>query len=369
MANRFILPALGLLLVTSAPAMAEPLEDCVAQRVMKASDNKSMQSIRASCEKKQAKSEPSRKSQIMDCLRERALTATDDASAASVRQECKTQVDSGKEVPKKFAAARSVEMNPDVISPLRQNYILPYTYNSSPNQESYQVSGDGEPLDNEEAKLQISLKVPLTYQDLLTPNDGIYFGFTLKSFWQVYNHDISAPFRETNYRPEIFYLAPLPIEATRGTWFGRVGLEHESNGRTQLLSRSWNRAYVTLGYAEADWALAIQPWYRFPEEKKFDDGDPATPPESEGDDNPDIEDYMGYYEMNGAYRWGPLELSGMFRRNFAQGHGAYELGLSFPLWGRLRGYTQYFDGYGESLIDYNHKNQRIGVGVLLTEMF
>lgn len=80
---------------------------------------------------------------------------------------------------------------------------------------------------------------------------------------------------------------------------------------------------------------------------------------------------MGYFELRDAYKWNDHVFSIMSRNNLESGfdEGAFEAGWSFPLgnWPYLKGYVQYFTGYGESLIDYDKKVNRIGLGIILTD--
>lgn len=316
---------------------------------------------------------------LSDCLLDALNTADAEQRVADLKQQCaeaQEQLDAQPgDTPAalglRLAQEKNTQDNDFVMTPHLQNYLLPLTHQNNPNQEPWLAQdtypGFERPIEHAEAKMQVSLKVPLTYQDLLFKHDGVYVGFTLKFFWQVYNKELSAPFRETNYRPEIFYQAPITWRYWDSIMFTRIGFEHESNGRSELLSRSWNRVYLGLGVQRGRWLLYLQPWYRVPEDAKEDDGDPLTPPPPEGDDNPDIEDYFGHYEFWGVYDYHQYELSSMLRQNFDTGKGAFELGITFPMWKRIKAYVQFFNGYGESLIDYNHSVQRISVGFLLTD--
>jgi len=244
------------------------------------------------------------------------------------------------------------------ILPHKPNYILPYTYNDSVNNEPFQeVDPDVPDLDNSEAKFQISFKLPL-WERMFGSNADLYFAYTQISFWQVYNTENSSPFRDTNYEPE--GVVVLHTDNALGGFKNRqlaFGLVHQSNGRgLDELSRSWNRIYASGTLEKGKFASSLKVWYRLPEDE-------------EDDDNPDIEDYLGYGELRAGYRWGNHVFATMLRNNLQTGdnRGAIELDWSFPLLPKLKGYVQYFYGYGESLIDYDHKNNRIGVGVLLSD--
>lgn len=260
----------------------------------------------------------------------------------------------------RMLSEKKTEFDPFVITPHKMNYILPAITTNGINRSAYADTANlAENLEDVEAKFQLSLKVPLNSEPIFVEGDGIYAGFTLQAWWQIYASDISKPFRETNYQPELFYLTPLPWQFFAGSTGLILGIEHQSNGRVQGLSRSWNRIYSSFFFEKDNFALSLRPWIRLSEEEKAFELAP------EGDDNPDIEDFMGRFELGMVYNWHQLEFSFTGRRNFSTNNGAAELGLTFPLWGKLHGYATFFNGYGESLIDYNYKQTRFGLGIAL----
>ena len=286
--------------------------------------------------------------------------AADPADGEGAAQE------SGSLVIERIERERAAQDNRAVLLAHKRNYILPLTYSPDPNDDVFDTGSSdfGADLDHVEMQFQLSLKAPIA-ESLITEQDALFFAFTVRAFWQAYNKEISAPFRETNYEPEIYWATPVPWEIFGGDAnFFALGLSHQSNGRSQLFSRSWNRLYGIVGWERWRFLFALKAWWRIPEDDKDDPLDP------EGDDNPDIEDYLGNFEFTTVYRGNDNELSVMLRNNldFDDNRGALQLDWTFPLHRRFRGYLQYFDGYGESLIDYNADIERIGIGILLSDL-
>lgn len=187
-----------------------------------------------------------------------------------------------------------------------------------------------------------------------------YLAYSQKSFWQWLDSSESSPFRETNYDPEVFYRW-LPDPKRWNYWGADVGIEHESNGREYPFSRSWNRVYVAPFQAKGKGLSYLKFWYRVPE------GDPSSPTKQNGDDNPDITDYMGYSEFTFSRQIGGDQLlTAMVRGNVQTGHGAVQVTWSVPskegwvFWG-----ASVFSGYGESLSFYNEKITRVMLGIML----
>ena len=309
---------------------------------------------------------------VKQCILNEAIAGDGEQTLNQLRQKCSALEESKQltAIDKRQAREKVSQKNRNVITPHKRNYILPLSYVSNPNARPFDYLQPtteqpvGEQIDNLEAKYQISIKVPL-FDDFDDQDQAIFFGFTLQSYWQGYNKDISSPFRETNYEPELFWINYLDQEHV--LWGDEMaivlGISHQSNGRSLANSRSWNRIYANFIWENEGVVFSFKPWYRIPEDRKKD------PLDSRGDDNPDIYKYMGYFEFSGVYRYHDNEFSFMTRNNLnSDNRGAIQLDWSFPLWGRVRGYAQYFNGYGESLIDYNTDIERVGVGILLTDL-
>jgi phospholipase A1 len=264
-------------------------------------------------------------------------------------------------VDKRLEADRVNVLRAYTLMPHKPNYILLASYNSSgynPDLFREQYNNSSIELDDTEAKFQLSIKMPLAV-GLFEDKMDIFAAYTNRSFWQVYNDDISSPFRETNHEPEAWF-------QFRNDWqfFGiknRVnsfGFVHQSNGQGGVLSRSWNRLYANFLFEYKDLVFGIKPWYRIQED-------------ADDDDNPDITDFMGHFEMTGAYKWKDHTFSLMLRNNLESGFekGTVQATWSFPLWNYpyLKGYVQWFNGYGESMIDYNQHSNSIGIGFALSD--
>lgn len=243
-------------------------------------------------------------------------------------------------------------------------YLLPVYRTSNTNElptssNPARFPAEQQALQEVEAKFQLSFKTKLI-ENLFGDNGDLWAAYTQSSHWQVYNADESRPFRETNHEPEV--LLAFRNSYTLGGWHGRmfaVGVNHQSNGRADPVSRSWNRVMLNVGLDREDWAVTIRPWWRIPDGRNEDE-------------NPGIENFIGRGDVTLVRRWNEHEFALMARHSLRRGdnsRGAVQFDWGFPISRTLRGHLQVFDGYGESLIDYDHRATYLGLGVSLLEWY
>ena len=205
-------------------------------------------------------------------------------------------------------------------------------------------------------KVQISLKVQILRELPL------YMGYSQLMMWDLFKN--SAPFRDINFNPELFYRIHLEGERGMVRDLDLAPFEHESNGKDGPDSRSWNRIYAR--YTSNFLLPGRGIWWSFKLQLPF-----------AYRDNPDLPKQRGIYEFQ-------VGVSDLFRRFF----DVNELILRIYGGGRTRVnplqggqeltyrekesrriflltlYLQIFHGYGENLLDAGDKRWgfRAGVG-------
>jgi len=290
----------------------------------------------------------------------------EEASAEEVPNASATTPTSGERILKRRLNMEALNRaNRFLLTPHRRNYLLPVSYQSSRNQRLYaEAQSPLAKLQSTEVEFQLSVKI-LLREAIFGDNGHLYAAYTNHSLWQAYNQSISRPFRETNHQPELIlsFINDWDILGFRNV-LNEIIINHHSNGQGGILSRSWNRVMFNTVFERGPVAFSLMPWYRIPEDKKSFPEDPT------GDDNPDIEKFLGNFELTLAYQRKDQLISLMLRNNLrSDNKGALELSWSFPVSRTLRGYVKYFNGYGHSLIDYNFHTNAIGIGFTFTDLF
>lgn len=228
----------------------------------------------------------------------------------------------------------------------------------------YFIYGEGP----QAAKFQFSFKYRLLggegeFGQRLPALRRLYFGYTQRSLWNI--DDSSSPFYDTSYMPELMFESQAVLNERAGSglrWMGyQVGLRHESNGRSGPSSRSLNTVYFRPGVAIGDfnnWSLFFAPRvHAYLEDLE---------------ENVDIRDYRGHIEfVAGIGRNDGLALSFTGRLGRGGHKGSVQTDLTLPVKSELlldfATYIliQYWDGCGESLLDYNVRSSSVRVGFSL----
>lgn len=247
-----------------------------------------------------------------------------------------------------------------VMGVYRQNYLLLARFTNHVNNQPFSplfqaAEVPEESMDPVEARFQLSFKGRVWATE--DKHWGVWVAYTQQSQWQLYNDELSRPFRETNYMPEIMLSHRMDLSFAGLDWrLFNIGYNHQSNGRSDPISRSWDRIIAEFGLERGNFALLVRPWYRIPEDENEDD-------------NADITDYMGNGDITAIYKWRGNSFSLMGRGNLDTKKGAAQLTwTSAPFLGPLRGYVQAFTGYGDSMIDYNWKQNSIGFGIAVNDL-
>ena len=261
---------------------------------------------------------------------------------------------------KNAKAARKQEVADAAVGPTDRDAAR-FASAFSPNEPNYFSAGSSGETN---AKFQVSLKFRLFNPNTWTPFlEKLYLAYSQTSIWALGTS--SKPFYDSSYRPSAFFLDDDVSQWPFRNWSRlgfQAGFEHESNGKDAADSRSINTIFVrptfTLPFWN-DYFVSIAP-------KLYD--------YVEKEDNPDIAEYRGHGDyLIKVGKVDGLQLATTLRKGTSKDPYSAQFDLSYPLktatFGNLGGYLhlQFFDGYGESLLDYNrHVRPQFRIGLMIT---
>lgn len=178
---------------------------------------------------------------------------------------------------------------------------------------------------------------------------GLYFGYTQTTVWDLSSD--SKPFRDTSFRPSLFYQWMLS-DPDSGGWVTLAGgYEHESNGKDGADTRSIDTLF-----------LQTELRHYFADGRTYVGLIPKLWTYLHKAENNDIADYRGYGQLGLRFGRDDGVLLAALLRHGSEGHSATQLDLSYPLRRSVFSgvgaflHFQYFRGYGETLRDYNESN-------------
>lgn len=221
------------------------------------------------------------------------------------------------------------------ITAHQNNYFLPIAYSS--------YKGSHKDITSE---FSISLK-KLIASDIIGLNEDYYFAYTQLSWWDIYAD--SSPFYENNYQPEIY--TQIPVDFYKFNHI-RFGFLHDSNGKGELESRSWNRIYSSFELDFGKLSLTPRLWLRLPDNK---------------DDNPAIVKYNGIIDLTAYYKLPSGSfIQSIFSNNLRfdkENKSSFELRYLHYIGDGFYIYLSGFSGYGYELVYYKKYQNRIGIGI------
>lgn len=201
-----------------------------------------------------------------------------------------------------------------------------------------------------DAKFQFSIRHRIT-RTTLPLETFMMLTYTQKSFWNIY--ESSSPFKDNNYNPSLAFFTPI-IRNNHLRGMGVISIEHESNGRDSVDSRSWNFLGVSFTYFfNMQISGQIKIW----------------PGIIDGKNNKDLYDYKGYGMIALSYR--SLQDKVKFslvlnpRKKISSINTQMDFSYRVNKKANVYLFAQWYNGYGEGLLDYNKYRSMIRIGLSL----